>query len=346
MILEINDLEKVILKVNEGSGILLNFEADKKSYVLTAYHNIKTSIDNTESIDIFNDNDELYSIIGKPYCDTSNDFSLIEINFIPNSYKIDYEKNIKPDIEITFMGYPDKANKNRKRLNGKVIEWNSKTAVNVTENINGSSVNKEKANEILVGFSGSGVFKKDEQKLSLIGILKSLPEEDFDYKEISCVPIEKIIQFIQYENLAEESFLNPLVFAWDNLDPKNERNLNDKLKVCTNISSTRIQHYIRMVSIGKSEQSRYSSQDISTIKYMIWEKCHEELMDFIDKDISLTFEEIKNLLSRYLLKAKKIINDKREEYKYGNFSDDIIEKIILDLIDECYLSFDKEGIYE
>ena len=36
MNLEINNLNEIIVKVNEGSGIVLKFEADKKCYVLTA----------------------------------------------------------------------------------------------------------------------------------------------------------------------------------------------------------------------------------------------------------------------------------------------------------------------
>jgi ssDNA-binding Zn-finger/Zn-ribbon topoisomerase 1 len=205
MNLEINNLYEIVVKVNEGSGIILKFEADKKCYVLTAYHNIKTSVENNEVIEIFNDRNKPYSKIGKPYNDIENDFALLEIEYIKKDIPIvTFEKNILPDYLITFMGYPDKANGDRKILNGKVIEWNNKTAVNVLENINGSFVDKEKTDEVIVGFSGSGVFKKDGQTLFLIGILKSLPEEDFDYKEISCVPIEKIENFIKTKLVVEK----------------------------------------------------------------------------------------------------------------------------------------------
>jgi len=348
MILEINNLNEIIVKVNDGSGIVLKFESDKKSYVLTAYHNIESSVENNEEIELLNDKNESYLIIGKPYCNVDYDFALLEISYINQDIPIvKDEKNISPDDKIMFMGYPDKGEGRRKDLSGKVNEWNqTKTAVKVIEeDMKGSFVVKEKTNEVIVGFSGSGVFKKDGQKLSLIGILKSSPEEDFDYKEMSCVPISIIWKFIENHKLAELNFSNPSIIAWNEIEPK-ERNLEDKLKVCSDIRPARISKYIRMVAVGKGEQSMYSQRDISSIKYMIWEECHEELMDFIDEDKLLTFEEMKNLMNRYLSKAKQIIDDKREEYRYGNFSNDIIEKIILDLIDECYLSFDEEGIYE
>lgn len=353
MILEINNLNEIIVKVNEGSGIILKFEADKKCYVLTAYHNIKDSIENKEDISLSNDKSEPYSIIGEPYNDRVNDFTLLRIKYIQKNIPIIKEnKNISPDDSITFIGYPDKANEKRKRLNGQVIEWNnSKTSVNVIdENIQGSFVEKEKTKEVIVGFSGSGVFKKDGQKLSLIGILKSLPEENFDYKEISCVSIEKILKFIQDKNLAKQTFSNPLMAEWNKIEHEDARNLKDKLEdACPKIKRYRVNQYIRQATLGKAEQLIYSEREISTIRYMIFDECQDELMSFIEnneEDNDLTFNVINNLLENYIKRAKKIILDKRDEYKYGNFSDDIIKKIILDLIDECYLSFDEEGIYE
>ena len=199
MILEINNLNEIIVKVNEGSGIVLKFEADKKCYILTAYHNIETSIENEENLELFSDNNKRYNIIGEYFYDKKNDFALLEVDYINKNIPIvQYNNHILPDDKIIFMGYPDKGEGKRKDLSGKVNEWNStKTAIKVTdENIQGSFIRKEKTNEVIVGFSGSGVFKKDGQKLSLIGILKSLPEEDFDYKEISCVPIREIENFL------------------------------------------------------------------------------------------------------------------------------------------------------
>lgn len=198
MDLKINNLNEVIVKVNNGTGIILKLETERKCYVLTAYHNVKDSIKNKEFIRLFSDKDIPCSQIGEPIVYTDSDFALLEIDYISQKIPIvNFEKNINPDDEITFIGYPDKANKDRKRLNGRVIEWNDKTAVNVTEeNIQGSFIEKEKTNEVLIGFSGSGVLKKNAENLTLIGILKSLPEENFDYKEISCVPIDLILSSI------------------------------------------------------------------------------------------------------------------------------------------------------
>jgi len=352
MILDINNLNKIIVKVDGGSGILLKFESDKKCYILTAYHNIEGSIENDEKIELLDDINNFYSIVGNPYFDKDNDFALLEIEYMNKDIPlIKCDKNILPDDKIIFMGYPDKGEEKRKDLSGKVNEWNrTKTAIKIIEeNIQGSFVEKEYTNEVIVGFSGSGVFKKDGQELSLIGILKSLPEEDFDYKEISCVPIEEILKFIQNKNLAEIYFSNPSAEAFDNIKPTDNRNLKDKLKVCTTLRSAKVKQYIRAVSLGKSELLQYDERQISSVKNFVFEKCQDELMSFMDtlpNDNELTNQDIKDLLERYTARAREIIDDKRNENNYPNFSNDTIEKIILDLIDTCYLSFDEEGIYE
>jgi len=351
MILEINNLYKVIVKVNEGSGILLKFEADKKCYVLTAYHNIEDYIEDYEKIELFNDNNAPYVIVEKPYFDINNDIALLEVDYIIQDIPIiTFERSIKPDDLIIFMGYPDKSEGIKEDLSGEVGEWNeTKTAIKVIKNVQGSTIQEEKTIEVFVGFSGSGVFKKDGQKLSLIGILKSLHDQEFYYKEIYCVPIAKIFQFIQDKNLAEITFSNPLASALSQLQPTDKRNLEEKLKVCPTLRSAKIKQYIRIVTIGQTELSRYDERELSSIKYSVFEECQEELMDFIDNysnNNELKSEDIKQLIEKYTQRAKKIIDDKRNEYGYGVFSDDIIKKIILDLIETCYLSFDEEGIYE
>ena len=60
----------------------------------------------------------------------------------------------------------------------------------------------------------------------------------------------------------------------------------------------------------------------------------------------LESQELKVFIENYISDAKDIIEDKKKVYHYPTFTDDFIQKIILDLIDECYLSFDEKGIYD
>ncbi len=358
MILTVNNLNEIIVKVDEGSGVILKLEDKAKCYVLTAYHNIETSIDNEEDIIVISEDKKKHSIIGNPYYNKDEDIAILEIENLDQIPNIRATNSISPDDDITFMGYPDKAKGERKRLNGKVIEWNStKTAINVVENIQGSNVDKEKTNEVLVGYSGAAVFRKNSEELSLVGIIKSLPEENFDYKEIKCIPLKAVLELLQQNSLGilqdNTAIMNEedvsSIDGWEQTQQKDTRNLRDKLRgICLELTDSRIGHYNRKVSMGKVEQDRYDERQLSALRYIIFEECQDELMQFYENNIDkeyLSITELRDFLIRYLERAKLIIEDKKKIYSYPNLSDDFVNKLILDLIDECYLSFDKEGIY-
>lgn len=135
--IEINNLYELVFKVNDGSGICLKFENEQKCYILTAYHCIKDSIMQNEKIELWNYKNISISPKEKVYYNGDKDIALIEVDFIKDLLTISFEKVILPDDEITFMGFPKKANSDRKRLNGKIIEWNDKNAINIEEYIKG-----------------------------------------------------------------------------------------------------------------------------------------------------------------------------------------------------------------
>jgi len=202
---EINDLYTLIFKVDEGSGVCLKFEAEKKCYILTAYHCIKDSILREGEIELLNDDNISFNKKGEIYFNEKKDIALIEIEYIPDLLTVEFENEILSHDDITFIGYPKKAlGRKRKRLNGEIDEWNNKKSIKITESINGDFTEDEKTIEIFSGFSGSGVFRKRDQKLTLVGLLKSLPEENFDYKEISCVPIEDIKELVEQVRKKEQ----------------------------------------------------------------------------------------------------------------------------------------------
>lgn len=203
--LEINDLYKYIVKVNSGSGIVINLDTNEKSYILTAHHCIEDSIKYAEPIKCLNDNNIEYKVLDK-FFDIQKDIAILEIAYQDDLENILYTtENILPDDDILFMGYPSKGDGERKKLNGNVIEWNNKSCVNVTESINGSFLEQERTIEVLLGFSGSGIFKKNNQELYLIGIAKILSDPNFEYKEIHCVSIQDILTFIKNKSLPEFS---------------------------------------------------------------------------------------------------------------------------------------------
>jgi hypothetical protein len=135
---------------------------------------------------------------------------------------------------------------------------------------------------------------------------------------------------------------------WDNLEQKDIRNFKDKLlDVNSNIRDTRIEMYCREIASGKVELSNYSEREISAMKYRVFEICQKELLDFCDENEKkeLSHKDINNLITNYTEQAYKIIEERTKDYSYPFKNKDTLKKIVLALIDECYLSFDEKGIY-
>jgi hypothetical protein len=150
------------------------------------------------------------------------------------------------------------------------------------------------------------------------------------------------------EKLADDSTSSD---TWYELSkPEDMRNLRDKfLAVCTDYSSPKLNKYNRNLVEGKSEQSNYDDRDISSLKFIIFDKCQDRLIGFYEENQNkqrLNRNEVEEFINLYIMDAKQIIEDKQQVYNYPNVTDDFIKKLVLDLIDECFLSFDEKGIYD
>jgi hypothetical protein len=135
---------------------------------------------------------------------------------------------------------------------------------------------------------------------------------------------------------------------WEQTNPIDARNINDKLKsVCSTIQNYRIKKYSRDIVSGQIEISKLPERYISAMKYRIFEVCQEELIKFIENNSSseLLQDEIDSLIEKYTDRAVMIIKDKANDYTYPLQNRDLLRKLVLALIDECYLSFDMEGVY-
>lgn len=135
---------------------------------------------------------------------------------------------------------------------------------------------------------------------------------------------------------------------WDNLEKKDIRNFKDKiLSVNNEIREQRIAKYCQDIASGKAELIRFSERTTSSMKYRIFEVCQSELLEFCENNESdsLTKEQIIELIERYTNIACEIIEEKSKDYSYPLKNKDLLRKMVLALIDDCYLSFDEKGIY-
>lgn len=137
--------------------------------------------------------------------------------------------------------------------------------------------------------------------------------------------------------------------GYDNLEQKDIRNVSDKLlEICPTINKFRITKYSRDIASGEAELSKFSERQIRSMKYRIFEICQDELIEFCENyntKNNLDFEIINQLLERYTEKAYQIIEEKSKDYSYPLRNKDLLKKVVLALINDCYLAFDEKGIY-
>tara|TARA_B110000090_G_C13374290_1_gene443309 strand:- start:1291 stop:2247 length:957 start_codon:yes stop_codon:yes gene_type:complete len=136
---------------------------------------------------------------------------------------------------------------------------------------------------------------------------------------------------------------------WDKTIPSDIRDFTDKIKcVYSEIREVRLKKYYRDIASGEVELDSYPEREVSSMKYRIFEVCQDELIDFTEykKEENLKIEDINNLIEKYTDQAFKIIEKRSLDYAYPFKNKDILRKIVLALINDCYLSFDEKGIYE
>jgi hypothetical protein len=188
--------------------------------------------------------------------------------------------------------------------------------------------------------------KFDFEEWDLSKLLNMMPFSNLNQlKEISELLARDIISNIPDITKQEDFVASD---EWGKTNPTDFRNITDKLKsACSTIKEIRIKKYCMDIASGQVELDRHSDRVISAMKYRIFEVCQNELIEFVENQESddLTQTEIIALIEKYTNRAFEIIQDRSLDYSYPLKNRDILRKIVLALIDECYLSFDEEGIY-
>lgn len=346
-------------KVSHGSGTLV--KGANGFFVATAYHCVFGDNDqylelgvNSIVIDTqktFNSPFEQIAVIETAGSDKDEDWAVlkVEIDDVDEVFPVIMAcETFKKDMPVSFTGFQminqDEARSFKSRvLNG--ISWGEfRITLSEQDQFKGGADDAR-------GLSGSGAFIINEDKLYLIGILKSVKGDEAANNDIKCCPMTKIIGIIGIESydISTDTFGDDWGSEkFGTLAITDPRNLIEKIQAVNNtVSERRIKRYCRDLALGKSELSNILERDLSAIKYRVFEACQKELVEFIDRDNSgrLSNDEINNMISTFTQKAIEIIHIKSKSHKYPILDDDLMQKVVLDLINDCYLSFDEEGIY-
>ncbi len=303
------------------------------------------------------------------------------INFIVNTFSIlanqiqianslnlqDRNIHLENDFrDLLNLIYDDRTFKN---LNE---DTSNNTAIDLGDNLNEISIqitsttSTQKVRDTIAKFQGEYkkiimlycVIKKPQRTNSFNNLLGSVEFEEWDLidlskkiQNLSNEKLDNVYAFIKSKFAVDTIQLSEDISAveeWEALDPEDVRNIEDKLKdVCAEIRQSRIIQYCREIASGKIELQYYSERDISAMKFRIFEVCQDELNNIIEKKESpqCTIEEIKSILECYNQRAVQVITNMSTDYNYPIKNETTLRKVVLSLIDECYISFDEKGLY-
>lgn len=303
------------------------------------------------------------------------------INFIVNTFSIlanqiqianslnlqDRNIHLENDFrDLLNLIYADRTFKN---LNE---DTSNNTAIDLGDNLNEISIqitsttSIQKVRDTITKFKGEYktivmlycVIKKPQRIGSFDNLLGGVEFEEWDLidlskkiQNLSNEELDKVYTFIKSKFAVDTLQLSEDTSAaeeWEALEPEDVRNIEDKLKnVCAEIRQSRIIQYCREIASGKIELQYYSERDISAMKFRIFEVCQDELNNIIEKKESpqCTIEEIKSIIECYNQRAVQVIANMSTDYNYPIKNETTLRKVVLSLIDECYISFDEKGLY-
>lgn len=357
---EIFNIEKYSIMIEcsgeKGSGVFMSSKSTEYDYIITAKHCLKTC-DNTSDI-IFPNNS--FSVKNK-FMHNTLDLAIIQVeksnessffSFVKTEELKEYEE------KIYLYGYPKILREERIKNCRLECKYNSSTDDLIRlEVLKEISTFSKQAIESLKGMSGCPAYIQKDGVVILIGIYYENSHEDFAFRHINILPLDTIEDMIKNNNLEnlnlsfcselENNDLDPLYINYDKLSSDDFRNLKEKIiDVSPNYNNKKIGFLSRKVANTILEIEKLSYKRKAALLYRVFLSANEKQLDLVLKNKeSFTVNELDDWIDKYTDYAKEIIDDKSEEYKYYLKSRDIIKGIILQLIDECYISFDEIGFY-
>ncbi|OOM75474.1 hypothetical protein [Clostridium sp. BL-8] len=358
---EIYNIEKYSIMIEcvgeKGSGVFVSSKSVEYDYIITAKHCLKYY--KKESDIIFPQNE---FFVEKVFPNSTLDLAIIQIkksSEVSLFSFINCEELEKCDELISLYGYPNIARK--KEINACKLECKyDKRTDNLLrlEAIKEVSTFRKQAIELLEGMSGCPAYIQKDDIVILLGIYYENTLDDFAYKYISVIPLDTVRKMITDCNLADlnlsfcseligEDF-DPLYKNYDDLYIEDYRNLKDKIReVCSDYNNIKINLLSRKLANATYEIDRLSHKRRSALLYRVFTSSNEKQCELVieNKD-TLKEDEIDEWFEKYIDYSKEIIDQKSEDYKYPLKSRDIIKGAVLQLIDNCYISFDKKGYYD
>ncbi|WP_430412339.1 ABC-three component system protein [Kordia sp.] len=182
--------KKYSVKVNSGSGCLVQPSTNEYSYVITVKHNVKSNIENNELPKIFTSDDNKIEVI-KIFTHPTYDLAIIKVEY-QKDINLHIKRNIKNYSILYLFGFPDNKIQDEvktKKVIGKLIEKNDPFFVLSSNSFDGQ--------DDVVGFSGCGVYQEVNEIIYLSGIEFRMDSYNDDEGRINIYPIGFIEDIIE-----------------------------------------------------------------------------------------------------------------------------------------------------
>ncbi|MDC5115649.1 serine protease [Acinetobacter baumannii] len=227
------NLKNNSVKVNNGSGVVVNTISKEYSYVLTCAHTLVEKDAENKITDSKGNNLKILSINRHPkYTDDENyDCAIIQVEYVSCIRQFTLDINsLEYNANMTLVGYPGEerqTDNSFKQYNGKMVSNNENFIV---VNLDGSP-----SHENIEGMSGGGIYYIQENIPYLVGIeyrMDNTPE-DQQYNRIRGRGLKIFLEIITSQQLKPiappflECFsrFNKDIFKFNVVEPNNIKNL-------------------------------------------------------------------------------------------------------------------------
>jgi hypothetical protein len=182
------------------------------------------------------------------------------------------------------------------------------------------------------------------------GHVVALLMELFDERQGVSIEVDRFVHKSDVKNVFHSvatggvSPSDPTGEMWKELAAIDTRNLQDKIRaVCAQVLPTTVEDLARKVGASMHEQKAFEHDPrLRALKYQVWDECHAELAKgyLTDCDETTLRTRIEALVDRAVAR----IEERSKDFGYPLRSRPALEGIVLELVDSCFLSFDRRGV--
>ena len=180
-------------------------------------------------------------------------------------------------------------------------------------------------------------------------IIFSLLMERLEQKQNAASLYEKFINssdvkliFKEAESEQPEHTMDPMWMELERLESEviDKRNLGEKYRsIVIDYPDRKLAHLARKACRSKTEQVN-SNKTFLSLKYRVLEACNDHMFESRYKNPTC-IDTLDSTVDELVKTSVKSINELKKDYSYTLSNEKLIEGVVLDLFDSCFLAFDE-----